>query len=88
MSNGKKNNPNKNKSALVFELVFSATLSITLLSGGTACYMASQPKLSPEQARIFETAVTTWNYGVGAIAGLLGGKATDLLGKDGGESED
>jgi hypothetical protein len=78
---------NQNKPIPAFQQVFFTVLSITILSGGVACWMASQSKLSPEQNRIFENAMTTWQIGVGAIVGLLGGKATDLLRSEGEKPE-
>lgn len=71
-----------------FQQVFSTVLFLTLLSGGVSCWMASHPDLSPQQNRIFENAMTTWQIGVGAIVGLLGGKATDLLRVDGEDSDE
>jgi hypothetical protein len=44
--------------------------------------MASQSNPSLQQNHIFENAMTTWKIGVGAIVGLLGGKAADLLHAD------
>ncbi|NMG10851.1 hypothetical protein [Brasilonema sp. UFV-L1] len=62
-----------------FQLVFSTVLSLTILSGGTSLWLASQPKLSEYQVRVLENSTATWQTGVGAIFGLLGSKATDLL---------
>lgn len=70
-----------------FQQVFSTVLFLTLLSGGVSCWIAAQSTLSPQQNRIFENAMTTWQIGVGAIVGLLGGKATDLLHSDDSEPE-
>lgn len=62
-----------------FKLVFSTVLSLTMLSGGTSLWLASEPKLSEYQVRVLENSTATWQTGVSAIFGLLGGKATDLL---------
>lgn len=62
-----------------FQLVFSTVLSLTILSGATSLWLASQPKLSEYQVRVLENSTATWQTGVGAIFGLLGSKATDLL---------
>ncbi|KAB8317256.1 hypothetical protein SD81_018210 [Tolypothrix campylonemoides VB511288] len=62
-----------------FKLVFSTVLSLTILSGGTSLWLASQLKLSEYQVRVLENSTATWQTGVGAIFGLLGSKATDLL---------
>ena len=62
-----------------FQLVFFTVLFLTLLSGGTSLWLACQDDLSPHQDRIFENVTTTWQMGVGAIFGLLGGKAADLF---------
>lgn len=70
---------NKMNITPAFQQVFFTVLFLTLLSGGVSCWMASQSNPSPQQNRIFENAMTTWQIGVGAIVGLLGGKATDLL---------
>jgi hypothetical protein len=62
-----------------FQQVFFTTVFLTILSGGGSFWLSQNPKLTPNQTRIFETLNTTWNMGIGAIFGLLGGKATDLL---------
>ncbi len=69
----------KLKISPAFLLVFSSVLSLTMLSGGTSLWLASQPKLSEYQIRVLENSTATWQTGVGAIFGLLGSKATDLL---------
>jgi hypothetical protein len=79
---------NKMSVTLAFQQVFSTVLFLTLLSGGVSFWMASQSNLSPHQNRIFENAVTSWQIGMGAIVGLLGGKATNLLHGDDRESEE
>lgn len=40
--------------------------------------IASQPQLTPQPERVFETCQTTWQTGIGAV-GLMGGKAADIL---------
>ena len=62
-----------------FQLVFYTVLFLTLLSGGTSFWLACQDDLSPHQDRIFESSTATWQMGVGAIFGLLGGKAAGLF---------
>lgn len=68
--------PNPNKT---FQQVLFVVVCLTLLSGGTSLWIASQQNLSPEETRVFETCNTTWNMGVGAIFGLLGSRAADLF---------
>ncbi len=65
-----------------FKLVFGTVVGFTLVSGITAVGVASQPQLTPQQERVFETCQTTWQTGIGAVVGLMGGKAADLLHKD------
>ncbi len=65
-----------------FLLVFATTTSLTLLSGGCAIRLSGSDSLTPHQTRVFETCNTTWNMGIGAIFGLLGSKAADLLDED------
>lgn len=62
-----------------FRLVFSTVLGLTLISGAASFWLASYDKLTTQQIRVFESCSTTWQMGVGAIFGLLGGKATDLF---------
>jgi hypothetical protein len=69
-----------------FLLVFSTVIFLTLGSGSTSLWLSSQPKLSEYQVRSLENFTATWQTGVGAIFGLLGGKATELL--DDGEDEE
>jgi hypothetical protein len=65
-----------------FKLVFGTVVGFTLISGITAVGIASQPQLTPQQDRVFETCQTTWQTGIGAVVGLMGGKAADLLHKE------
>jgi hypothetical protein len=67
---------------LAFLLVFFTTTSFTLLSGGCSIWLSTNDSLSQPQTRVFETCNATWNMGIGAIFGLLGSKATDLLQSD------
>lgn len=71
------------KSALnskrLFKQVFFTVVSLTILSGGTSLLLASQEQLSPQQKRVFETSSATWQMGIEAISGLLGGKATNFF---------
>lgn len=68
---------NQVKITRAFQQVFFTTVSLTLLSGGTSLWLASQEHLSPQQDRVFESCSTTWQMGIGAVFGLLGSKATD-----------
>ncbi len=65
-----------------FKLVFGTVVGFTLVSGITAVGIASQPQVTPQQERVFETSQTTWQTGIAAVVGLMGGKAADLLHKD------
>ena len=56
-----------------------------MLSGNTSLWLASQPNLSEYQLKVLENSTATWQTGMGAIFGLLGSKATELL--DAGEDE-
>jgi hypothetical protein len=62
-----------------FQQVFFTVVSLTLLSGGTSLWLASQENLSTQQNRVFESTSTTWQMGTGIVFGLLGGKATELF---------
>jgi hypothetical protein len=71
-----------------FQQVFFTAVSLTVLSGAMSFNLAAKDNLTPQQTRIFETCTTTWNMGIGAIFGLLGSKATDLLGRSNEEDSD
>ena len=71
-----------NKITSTFKLVFGTVVGFTLVSGITAVVIASQPQLTPQQERVFETSQTTWDTGMGVLFGLMGGKAADLLYKE------
>ncbi|EKU96565.1 hypothetical protein Lepto7375DRAFT_0029 [Leptolyngbya sp. PCC 7375] len=62
-----------------FQQVFFTVVILTLTSGATLIFFAQEKDPSPYQNRVFETCAATWQMGVGAIFGLLGGKAADLL---------
>jgi hypothetical protein len=70
------------KFSSAFQQVFFTVVCFTLLSSGGSLWLAGKGNLSPEQTRVFEIFNTTWNMGIGAIFGLLGSKATDLLDED------
>jgi hypothetical protein len=70
---------NNFKITSTFQQVFLTVVCFTLLAGGGSFWLASKDNLTREQTRVFETCNTTWNMGIGAIFGLLGSKATDLL---------
>jgi hypothetical protein len=60
-----------------FKLVFISVLSLTILSMLVACPIAIL-RPAPENLQlniVFETCITTFKLGFGAIIGLLGGKA-------------
>jgi len=65
-----------------FQEIFCTVVCLTLLSGGASFWFAAKDNLSPQQNRVFETCNTTWNMDIGAIFGLLGSKARDLLQPD------
>ncbi|MDZ7995996.1 MAG: hypothetical protein RM022_032555 [Nostoc sp. EfeVER01] len=58
-----------------FKLIFLTVVGITLLSGGTSLWLASQPTPTKPQKGMFETTQNTWLMGTGAIFGLLGGRS-------------
>ena len=70
------------KLSAAFQQVFFTAVCFTLLSGASSIWLSGKGNLSPEQTRVFETCNTTWNMGIGAIFGLLGSKAADLLDED------
>ncbi|MBD2033885.1 hypothetical protein H6F76_02305 [Leptolyngbya sp. FACHB-321] len=63
----------------VFQEIFIAVFALTILSGGTAFYLAAQSTLSPQQNRVFESAISNCQMGFGAIFALLGSKSTNLF---------
>jgi hypothetical protein len=67
------------KFSSVFQQVFFTAVCLTLLSGAGSLWLSGKGDLSPEQTRVFETFNTTWNMGIGAIFGLLGSKAAEML---------
>ena len=71
-----------------FNIVFSALVSIALLSGGTSVSIANQPNPSEQQIGIINTCTDTWKICVGAIAGLVGGRNFSSSNQDESESGD
>jgi hypothetical protein len=53
-------------------LIFATILSLTLVSGGAALHLASQPTLTEQQNRLFNSAIALWTAGTTALVGLLG----------------
>jgi hypothetical protein len=70
---------NSLKTTSTFKLVFFTVVGLTLLSGGTSVWLASQEQLSPPEVQVFQTSSETWQTGIGAVFGLLGGQAANLL---------
>ncbi len=55
-----------------FQLIFSSVIALTLTSGTGAVYLAQQPHLTPQQERLFDTAITLCTASSTATIGLLG----------------
>ncbi|MEM8614872.1 MAG: hypothetical protein AAGF93_22900 [Cyanobacteria bacterium P01_H01_bin.105] len=45
---------------LVTKLIVAAFLSLTIASGGAAIYLATQPTLTEQQDRLFDSALIVW----------------------------
>jgi hypothetical protein len=58
-----------------FRLVFLCVFVLTLVSIAVSVYATTFLESSPETLRLVEGCMTTWKMGVGALLGLLGGKA-------------
>ena len=60
-----------------FKLIFLSVLGITIAAGIAQIIMASFWKVpTPPQQSVFDAMGFAWKAGIGAIFGLLGGKAT------------
>ena len=59
-----------------FKTVFWVVVGLTVLSLGTAVYLASRPLEQQHEAvrDLIKTCDTTWKMGFGGILGLLGGR--------------
>ena len=51
------------KTPPTFNLVFTTVLALTLGSGGAALHLASQPTLTEQQNRVFNSAIALWTQG-------------------------
>ena len=60
-----------------FKQILTTVVLLTLLSGGVSIWLTTKTPLLPQESRVFEICNTTWNMGILAIFGLLGGKTTD-----------
>ncbi len=65
------------KTPSTFNLTVAAVLSLTLISGGTAAHLGSQPDLTEQQERLFDGALTTWSLGTASLCGLLASGSDD-----------
>lgn len=61
------------KTPSTFQSIFFTVVALTLLSGAGSIGLSLPRDPSPQQERLFEICNTTWNLGIGAIFGLLGG---------------
>lgn len=59
-----------------FKSIFWAVVGLTILSLGTAVYLATRPSEQQHEAIRDLTRIcnTTWKIGIGGILGLLGGR--------------
>jgi hypothetical protein len=59
-----------------YKAVFWVTVALSVLSLGTAVFLATRPAETQTDAvkKLIETCDTTWKMGFGGILGLLGGK--------------
>jgi hypothetical protein len=65
------------KTPSTFNLTVAAVLSLTVISGGTATHLGSQPELTEQQDRLFDGALTTWSLGTASLFGLLANRPED-----------
>ena len=72
----------KTKAGYPFFPLLGTVLCLTFFSAGTALWLSSQEKLSSQQNRIFELSAMTWQMGSITVFGLLGGKATGMIGAE------
>ncbi len=71
------------KTPSTFNLTVAAVLSLTIISGGTATHLGSQPELTEQQDRLFDGALTTWSLGTASLFGLLASRSDDKDERDG-----
>ncbi len=60
------------KTPPTFNFIFATVLSLTLGSGGAALNLSSQPTLTEQQNRVFNSAIALWTTGTTTLIGLLG----------------
>ncbi|MGB7314052.1 MAG: hypothetical protein WA939_14065 [Nodosilinea sp.] len=60
------------KTPSTYNLIFATVLSLTLGSGGAALHLASQPTLTEQQNREFNSAIALWTTGTTTLIGLIG----------------
>lgn len=65
------------KSPSTSNLIFTAVLSLTLTSGGTAVHLASQPIMSEHQNRVLDSAMAICTTGSMALIGLVSGRSQE-----------
>ncbi len=58
-----------------FKLVFISVLGLTVICLGVAVVLAYDPIPSDSKRNLTETCLTMFKFGLGALVGLLGGKA-------------
>jgi hypothetical protein len=70
--------PDPNRTSFTtFMLVFLTVVLLTTASGAAALVLAfATDAAHPNQQTMFESMNTAWKLGLGAIFGMLGGKAT------------
>jgi hypothetical protein len=62
-----------------FLLIFLTANGYILLSGGVCFWLSAQAKLSPEQAKLFNTCNETWHQGTTTMFRLLDNKFLERL---------
>lgn len=72
----------KPKAGYPFFPLLGTVLFLTLFSAGTSLWLSNEEELSPQQERLFNLSAMTWQMGTITVFGLLGGKATGVIGAE------
>lgn len=72
----------------IYQQLLIISVSFTVLCGGAATHLASQPKITPQQAELFQTFKSLFEKGVLGIGGLVVGKMAGCFPEDASDDSD
>lgn len=59
------------KPSLLFNLVYTVTLTLTIGAGGTSLWLISQPQITARQKHLLQLTISTWTMSATSFSNLV-----------------